>query len=160
MIYESRNFISGKPLTRKNTRKTKWPTLIRGNSNAKQKKNNWRGWPCFYSFINLVPKFSFLPFLWSKREEEKAWEWGCLIIGMIYLLILELAKAAAITFWLGLGDDGFLMHQLIDVVSEFALLMLYYKYYTCLLWTKKILNILFVRNITWWTQTYNLMFYV
>ena len=40
-------------------------------------------------------------------EEERAWEWGCLFIGMIYLLILELAKAAAITSWLGpVGDNG------------------------------------------------------
>ena len=48
------------------------------------------------------------------------------------------------------GFIGFLMHQLIDVISEYVLLMLYnYKYYTVMSFIKKkILFILVVCNIT------------
>ena len=35
------------------------------------------------------------------------------------------------------GFIGFLMHQLIDVISEYVLLMLYYKYYTVMSFIKK-----------------------
>ena len=138
MIYEIRNFISGKPLTRENTRKTKWPTLIRGTVMQNKKKTIEEDGHVFIHSSTLFLSSLFCPSFEARGgEEERAWEWGCLFIGMIYLLILELAKAAAITFWLGLGDDGFLMHQLIDVISEYVLLMLYYKYYTCLYEQKK-----------------------
>ena len=35
------------------------------------------------------------------------------------------------------GFIGFLMHQLIDVISEYVLLMLYYKYYTLMFFIEK-----------------------
>ena len=35
------------------------------------------------------------------------------------------------------GFIGFLMHQLIDVISEYVLLMLYYKYYTVMSFIEK-----------------------
>ena len=160
MIYEIRNFISGKPLTRKNTRKTKWPTLIRGTvMQNKKKKTIEEDGHIFIHSSTLFLSSLFYP-SFEARESRRGREslgmrlfvhWNDLFVNSRtgYLSNSHHVLIGTGGWWISYAST-YWCH--IRVCLANVVLMSFMN--------KKNLNILFVRNITWWTQSYNFIFYV